>query len=402
MQTIVYRFSLDVLKSGVQRLIEGLQTQDQLARKLEISLVSGSKTYEIPTNNIRADLHLTFPNGATAIKACEIDGNRIKYDITDADIALKGTITAQLKLIGIRAGAPEAVLVSPMFEMDVWQSAAGDVAPDDRFDALTQAIAKAESLGDSAIVSVEMDEDNKIIITQRDGTAYESTAFSDFYEIIDQRAKDAAASAEMAQKVVTDDVVKAAKIIEDTIDGIDDKLDVAQNIVEKAQASADLTQKTIRVVTQAEYDALTEEEKKNGAAYLIEDASVGHVVIDDNNPGSNTVYSSEKVANLTRYVAKYKPKRGTIQTTEKINADTLQGYSADDFLKVEDEIDADTFNGHTIDEFVMSGGSGEINAATLEGHRADYFATAQALSDLNEKVDHLPTTGGRINYRVKE
>lgn len=445
MQTIVYRFSLDVLKSGVQRLIEGLQTQDELARKLEISLVSGSKTYEIPTNNIRADLYLTFPNKSTAIKECEIVGNKIVYEISDADIALKGTVVCQLKLIGIRAGVPEAVLVSPMFEMDVWESATSEVVPDDRFSSLTNAIAEAKSLGDSAIVSVIMDEDNKIIITQRDGTAYESTAFTEFYGAVDQLAETAKNYSEEAKKSAEAAAATVSEEVIEILEGIDERIEsaglsatiaienanAASNFSEAASASADsasesasnasesassasisanaavlaaeLTKQTIRVVTQAEYDDLRSNgELVEGVAYLIKDAAVGRIVIDDDNPGTTTVYSSEKVHNLTKSVAKYKEARGTIQDSTTINADTLNGYNASDFVRAGEIVDVNavSLNGYTDEAFYKKTDS--VNASTLGNHSALYFATASALGALTERVDNLPTVGGRVNYREKE
>ena len=107
MEHITYRFTLDVNRNGVQRLLEGFQPGDTSARKLEISLANGSKTFELPTNNITAVMYVTRPNGTTDVNDCVIDGNTIKYEILPGDISAVGTVIMQLKIIGLKKGKPD-------------------------------------------------------------------------------------------------------------------------------------------------------------------------------------------------------------------------------------------------------------------------------------------------------
>lgn len=159
MDRIVYRFSLDTNKNGVQQKLQGFETAEVMARKLEISLVSGSRTFELPLNNVTALMYVQVPGSSeTSVNACQINGDKIYYDVLESDTSVEGTVQMQLKVIETSAGGAERVIVSPRFEMDVWASDVDDDDAEDSptFTALEDAIATAQDMINSTLVDIEI------------------------------------------------------------------------------------------------------------------------------------------------------------------------------------------------------------------------------------------------------
>lgn len=178
-QRLVYRFTLDAYKNGVQRVLQGFQTGESVSRHMEISLVSGSLPYELPLDNITASMYVKRPSQTSpSINACTIDGenNKILYDITDDDISEAGIVKMQLKIFD-----EETVLISPTFGMEVWESEVEDSEAEDtqEYTALTQALAAAEAMKDSAIAELYLDENNIFTVVFGDGTEYTSSVIAD-------------------------------------------------------------------------------------------------------------------------------------------------------------------------------------------------------------------------------
>lgn len=185
-QELKYRFTLDAFKNGMQRVLQGFQTGESVARSMEISLASGTQPFEFPSNAITATMYVTRPSDATpSINACTIDAenNKVIYHISAEDIAEAGVVKMQLKLIDI----DEVVLISPMFGMEVWESTIEDSEAEDTptYTALTQALADAIAMKDSAIADLYIDENNIFTVVFGDGTTYTSSVLADAIARID-------------------------------------------------------------------------------------------------------------------------------------------------------------------------------------------------------------------------
>lgn len=186
-QNLIYRFTLDTFKNGVQRILQGFQTGESVSRKMIISLVSGSESYELPLSNITATMYVKRPSQESpSINACAIDSenNAILYDILNEDIAEAGIVEMQLKIIDSISGK---VLISPKFGMEVWESNIDDSDAEESptYTALETALAQATAMKDSAIAELYIDDDNVFTVVFGDGTTYTSTVIADAIGRID-------------------------------------------------------------------------------------------------------------------------------------------------------------------------------------------------------------------------
>jgi len=178
-QKITYRFTLDTFKNGVQRVLQGFQTGEDVARCMEISLSSGATIYELPLNNITASMYVKRPSQTEpSINACTIDAenNKIFYEINPADITEAGLVQMQLKVFD-----EDTVLISPKFAMEVWESEVEDSEAEGTttYTALTEALAQATAMKDSAIADLYIDENNIFTVVFGDGTTYTSSVLAD-------------------------------------------------------------------------------------------------------------------------------------------------------------------------------------------------------------------------------
>ncbi|MBO7357971.1 MAG: hypothetical protein J6U37_05635 [Lachnospiraceae bacterium] len=189
MNTLTYRITLDTRKNGVQRVLQGFETGESTARKISITLKEGADDYELPLSNISAQMYVKRPSDESpSINACTIDAenNKILYDLTDQDIAEAGLVELQLKLIDT-IGEETKVLVSPKFAMEVWESNIEDSEAENTpvYTALTEALAAAQAMHDSAIKDLYIDEDNIFTVVFGDDTTYTSTVIADAIGRID-------------------------------------------------------------------------------------------------------------------------------------------------------------------------------------------------------------------------
>lgn len=200
LQTLTYRFTLDAFKNGVQRIIHGYEIGETAARKMEISLMYGINTYELPLGNITASMYVKRPSDTDpSINACTIDAenNKIIYEMQDSDIAEAGIVNMQLKVFD-----NDEILISPQFGIDVWESLIDDSSASESpsYTALTAALAQAKAYNDKAIVSVEVDEDTYLFsVTYADGTVYTSEAIINAVNAVDAKVAEAKEWAEISQ-----------------------------------------------------------------------------------------------------------------------------------------------------------------------------------------------------------
>ena len=189
MNILTYRITLDTRKNGVQRVLQGFETGESTARKISITLKEGSDDYELPLSNISAQMYVKRPSDETpSINACTIDGenNKILYDVTDQDIAEAGLVELQLKIIDT-IDTDTRVLVSPKFAMEVWESNIEDSEAESSptYTALTEALAEAQAMHDSAIKDLYIDENNIFTVVFGDDTTYTSSVIADAIGRID-------------------------------------------------------------------------------------------------------------------------------------------------------------------------------------------------------------------------
>lgn len=237
-QNLTYRFSLDTFKNGVQRILQGHQTGEHTARRMEISLVSGAEAYELPMSGIVANMYVKRPSQTSpSINPCTIDhaNNKIIYQIQDTDIQESGIVECQLKLIDI---INEKTLVSPKFGMEVWESQTSDSDAEDTptYATLTEALAAVVELQDKAIKEVYIDEDNIFTVLFYDDTTYTSSVIADaIAQIADvsaytERAEAAAESAEAS--------AQSASTSEQTASGYVDTVVTASQSASQSATSA--------------------------------------------------------------------------------------------------------------------------------------------------------------------
>lgn len=189
MNKLTYRFTLDTHKNGLQRVLQGFQTGENTARTMEITLKEGPENYTFPLDNITASMYVRRPSQTEpSINACSIDteNNKVIYNVLDQDISEAGVVELQLKIIRT-VGTNITTLVSPKFGMEVWESNIEDSEAEGTttYTALTEAIAEAEAMKDSAIADMYIDEDNIITIVFGDGTEYTSPVIADAIARID-------------------------------------------------------------------------------------------------------------------------------------------------------------------------------------------------------------------------
>lgn len=180
MELITYRITLDTYKNGIQRTLQGFETDDKMSRRISINLVAGSDTIELPPNNVVAMMYVTSPNASEpSVNACEIHGNTVIYDaesITEA-----GITEMQLKILTTSPRGAKKVLVAPRFAVEVSLSGTADdkVEQTEKFTALENAIAKAEEIYNSRIVGVGIRKDCVFVVRYADGTIYESESLNE-------------------------------------------------------------------------------------------------------------------------------------------------------------------------------------------------------------------------------
>ena len=175
MERIVYRITLDTHKNGIQRTLQGIETADNMARRVVVNLVSGSKTYDMPLDNIVALAYVTYPSSKEpSIHNCEIIDNNIVYDIEP--ITEEGITEIQIKLIDSRISGATKVLIAPRFALEVSKSNTSDTggAMSASFSALENALAKASEVYDARLLKIEVEKDCVFRAYYADGTVYET------------------------------------------------------------------------------------------------------------------------------------------------------------------------------------------------------------------------------------
>lgn len=184
MERIVYRKTLDVHKAGIQFTLQGFQTADNMARRIEINLMANGDTIDLTSEKLVALMYVKSPSAKEpSINGCSIVGNTIVYDVLP--IVEGGITEMQLKLIETSPNGATSVLAAPMFGVEVSESGMDDESAEQSttFTALENALAKANSVYETRIERIVLSPDCVFTIYYADGTIYESDALKDIIVI---------------------------------------------------------------------------------------------------------------------------------------------------------------------------------------------------------------------------
>ena len=175
MERITYRKTLDVHKNGIQFLLQGFETADNLSRTIEISLMASGDAIDFPVERLVAMVYVTTPSAKEPIiNECTIKDNKIVYDVLP--IVEEGITTMQIKLIETSPEGATSVLASPKFAVEVTKSDAddGSVEKTSNFTAFEDAVAKAKAVYDERFLRMELSSDCIFRAYYADGTMYET------------------------------------------------------------------------------------------------------------------------------------------------------------------------------------------------------------------------------------
>ena len=179
MERINYRITLDVHKGGVQKVLRGFISGDNLSRRICVSLNANGKTCLLGDGTL-AVMYVTKENGVTNYGACDIVDNTVFYDVQFEDLDVAGVVEMQLKVL-----SNDMVLYSPLFSLEVQESSNSDTEAEasQHFTALERALIKAQTVYDTRLVSIEVREDMMFVATYADGTTYESDVFKGMLDV---------------------------------------------------------------------------------------------------------------------------------------------------------------------------------------------------------------------------
>lgn len=175
MERITYRKTLDVHKNGIQFLLQGFETADNMSRVIEISLMASGDAIDFPLERIEALMYVSTPNATEhSINKCTIKDNKVVYDVLP--IVEEGITSMQLKIIETSPDGATAILASPKFAVEVTKSDTDDesVNQTTTFTALEDAVAKAKATYDERFLRMELSSDCIFRAYYADGTVYET------------------------------------------------------------------------------------------------------------------------------------------------------------------------------------------------------------------------------------
>ena len=182
MERIVYQKTLDVHKNGVQFTLSGFETADNLARRIEISLMASGDAIDFPLEKIMAVMYVNVPGtDRPSVIECEIKDNTVVYDVLP--IVNEGITEMQLKLIEIEPEGAKKVLATPKFAIEVSKSNMNEegAVQTTAFTALEDALSRAKAVYDSRFLRMELSSDCMFRAFYADGTVFESDMLRELF-----------------------------------------------------------------------------------------------------------------------------------------------------------------------------------------------------------------------------
>lgn len=175
MEKIIYRKTLDVHKNGVQFLLQGFETADNMSRVIEISLMASGDAIDFPLEDVVVMMYVTTENAKEpSIHPCTIKDNKVVYEVLP--ITEEGITTMQMKIIEADKYGAKSVLASPKFAVEVTNSNTNDDGEELKasFTAIEEFIAKAETAYGNRLERIELDSECLFKAYYADGTYYET------------------------------------------------------------------------------------------------------------------------------------------------------------------------------------------------------------------------------------
>lgn len=181
MERITYRKTLDVHKNGIQFMLQGFETADNMSRVIEISLMASGDAIDLPLENITAAMYVTTPSATEpSINECTIKDNKIMYEVLP--LVEEGITKMQIKIVETSVEGAKSVLAAPKFAVEVTKSDTDEEGAEQSttFTALEDALAKAKATYDGRLLRVEIDEQCTFRAYYADGTIYETDALREY------------------------------------------------------------------------------------------------------------------------------------------------------------------------------------------------------------------------------
>ena len=177
----MYRKTLDVHKNGVQFMLQGFETADNMSRTVEISLMASGDAIDFPLESVTAMMYVTTPSATEpSINSCTIKDNKVIYDVLP--IVEEGITIMQLKIVETSVDGATSVLASPKFAVEVTESEVDDGSAEQTttFTALEDAVSKAKATYEARLIRIDIDETCTFRAYYADGTVYETDALRDY------------------------------------------------------------------------------------------------------------------------------------------------------------------------------------------------------------------------------
>lgn len=182
MERIMYRKTLDVHKNGIQFMLQGFETADNMSRVIEISLMASGDAIDFPLENVEAIMFVKTPSASEpSINKCTIKDNKVVYEVLP--IVEEGITNMQLKIIETSIDGATGILASPKFAVEVSKSDTDDESAErtTTFTALEDALAKAKAVYDERFLRMELSSDCMFRAYYADGTIYETDILKELF-----------------------------------------------------------------------------------------------------------------------------------------------------------------------------------------------------------------------------
>jgi hypothetical protein len=141
----IYRFTLDIHKTGVQYTLFATKGDSNSVRAI-ISLSESTKPFKLPENTSIVTLYADKPDGTQIYNTCLIEDNLIILDFSGQTFAAAGDVLCELKIITEDENDKLTTLTTPKFIVSVSEPLQNDleIMSTDEYNALAEALLSAQ------------------------------------------------------------------------------------------------------------------------------------------------------------------------------------------------------------------------------------------------------------------
>ena len=145
MEPKIYRFTLDIHKTGVQYTLFATKGDSNSVRAI-ISLSESTKPFKLPENTSIVTLYADKPDGTQIYNTCLIEDNLIILDFSGQTFAAAGDVLCELKIITEDENDKLTTLTTPKFVVSVSEPLQNDleIMSTDEYNALAEALLSAQ------------------------------------------------------------------------------------------------------------------------------------------------------------------------------------------------------------------------------------------------------------------